>query len=279
MLKYLAAIFICCFNTLVYAEKAFEIPRSTVVEIKDPESGRTYPVFIKLPRSYETDQERVYPVVYMTDAYFSFQITSGAIFLPNSNGVMEEMILVAISYAQGESGRSSRIRDYTPIKAKDWKFETGGSETHANFIRKTVFPYIEKQYRASQDNRTFMGHSLGGLFAAYMLLTQPDMFSNYVIGSPSAWFEDEYILSLKAAPSDQPKRVYVSVGALETAEQGLLNDMVDSAKGLTKRLKEIQNQQLNIKLSVVDGATHSTVFSTIAAQGLDWIHGKKIEPK
>ena len=217
MSKYLAAIFICCLNTLVYAEKPFEIPRSTVVEIKDTESGRTYPVFIKLPRSYERDSERQYPVVYMTDAYFSFEITSGAIFLPNNNGVMEEVILVAVSYAQGENGRQSRIRDYTPIKAKKWEFETGGSVTHANFIRNAVFPYIEKQYRASPENRAFMGHSLGGLFAAHMLLTQPDMFANYVIGSPSAWFEEEYILSLKPVPSDQPKRVYISVGALETA--------------------------------------------------------------
>jgi len=275
MSKYLVIILVCCFYDLGHAENAFEIPRSTVVEIKDTASGRTYPIFIKLPRSYEEDKKHLYPVVYMTDAYFSFQITSGAIFLPNNNGVMEEMILVGISYAQGENGRQSRIRDYTPIKAKDWKFETGGSEAHANFIRAGVFPYVERQYRASPRNRTLMGHSLGGLFAAHILLTQPDMFSNYVIGSPSAWFEEEYILSLKAKPSDQPKRVYISVGALETAEQGLLNDMVASAKALSEKLKQIKQQQLEVRLSVVEGATHSTVFPTIAAQGLDWIYGKK----
>ena len=53
-------LFICLvlITTLSYAEKKFEIPRSSIIELEDPVTNRTYPLFIKLPKSYKNNVKK-----------------------------------------------------------------------------------------------------------------------------------------------------------------------------------------------------------------------------
>jgi len=69
---YLFILFFIGFTQLVKAQdtNTFEIPRSSVIDIKDPSSGRVYPLFIKLPRSYKSHSDESYPVIYLTDAWY-----------------------------------------------------------------------------------------------------------------------------------------------------------------------------------------------------------------
>nr|WP_246033208.1 alpha/beta hydrolase-fold protein [Shewanella canadensis] len=265
-------VFLC--STPLLADAAFEIPRSTVIELKEPKTDRVYPLFIKFPRSYHSDAKRKYPVIYLTDAWYSFQLVSGAIRFPMNSGVMEEAIIVGISYSEGSSGSSSRIRDYTPIKVDSWKRETGNADGHIKFIKNTVFPHIESHYRASSTQRTFVGNSLGGLLGTYILFTQPNMFSSYIIGSPSVWFNDNYILSESVKIPTRPVRVYLSVGSLERPEYGQSEDMVADAKALEDKLNGYKYPNLDLKLSIIEGARHATAFPTTVIQGLDWLYGK-----
>ncbi|MEW6997409.1 alpha/beta hydrolase [Colwelliaceae bacterium BS250] len=262
------------FSCLSFANIPFEIPRSTVIELKEPATDRTYPLFIKLPRSYSSNPDRKYPVIYLTDSWYSFQTVSGATRFPMNSGAMEEAIIVAISYSKGSQGASSRIRDYTPRKTSDWKMETGNAPGHAKFIRDLVFPYIETKFRADPLQRTFIGNSLGGLFGAYMLFNNPDMFSSYIIGSPSVWFNDDYILSAAVIKSETPIKVYISVGSLEKPEFGGREDMVSGAKKLAVKIAEQSGANISLKFSIIEGARHATSFPTTSIQGLDWIYGK-----
>jgi len=148
------------------------IPRSSVVEIKDLATNLTYPLFIKLPKSYKKQKNKRYPVIYLTDALYAFQIVSGATRFPMNFNSMEEAIIVGISYAKGSKGSSSRVRDYTPTFNEQWKNKTGDAKQHALFIENTVFNYIDTNYRTDIANRTFIGNSLGGLFGTYILLNK-----------------------------------------------------------------------------------------------------------
>jgi predicted alpha/beta superfamily hydrolase len=51
-------------------------------------------------------------------------------------------------------------------------------------LRDEIIPLVERSYRIT-DDRGIMGHSLGGLFAAYALFEAPDLFRRYGILSPS----------------------------------------------------------------------------------------------
>lgn len=260
------------------AEQRFTIPGSSVFELKDPNTERTYPIFVKLPRTYlradANSRDKQYPVIYMTDAMYAFQVISGATRLPMNMGRMEEVILVGISYATSEGGVASRVRNYTPTRDKSWKLETGKADEHIDFMANILIPHIENNYRAMQNNRTFVGNSLGGLLGGYMLLSQPDVFDNYVIGSPSVWFNDDFLLTLPTDKLDlTKKRVFIGVGELETKEFKEQQEMVLGATALYEKLQP-HIPSANLTLKVVSGADHATAFPTVATQGLYWLHKK-----
>lgn len=270
--------YICIFlfinsTQLVKAQdtSAFEIPRSNIIEIKDPDSERIYPLFIKLPRSYNNQEDKSYPVIYLTDAWYSFQIVSGATRFPMNTGKMQEAIIVGISYSKGSRGPSSRIRDYTHIEDSSWKFQTGKAKEHISFIEKSIFSFIENNYRVN-ESRTFVGNSLGGLLGAYILFTKPDMFNNYVLGSPSVWFKNNDILKIKTAPNLNKHKVFIAVGANETIElDSPKHDMVKGAKELELKLSGELFPNTKVKLLTIQGANHETAFPTTAIQGLYWL--------
>lgn len=98
------------------AEGAPYVLKGTQVwSVPDPVSGREYEVFVSLPASYEAEPNRRYPVLYVTDADYAFPIIRQIARRVNLEGpVIEEFILVGLSYAKGDGGADSRRRDYTP---------------------------------------------------------------------------------------------------------------------------------------------------------------------
>lgn len=57
-----------------------------------------------------------------------------------------------------------------------------------------------------------IGQSLGGLLATEILYTQPGSFDQYIIVSPSLWWDQESMLQ-REVPSKLNAKVYVAVGA------------------------------------------------------------------
>ena len=153
------------------------------------------------------------------------------------------------------------------IGINDWQLDTGKAAQHIDFIAEVVFEYIKANYRINPKQRTLVGNSLGGLFAAYVLFTQPNMFESYIIGSPSVWFDNEYILSQPITTAKQDVRVYLSVGSKETPEFGEGQDMVTGANKLAEKIRQSNDEQVQLEFSIIDGAKHATAFPTTLIQG------------
>ena len=266
----LLCVFICF---KLSANTPYEIPRSTVVELTDPATKRVYPIFIQLPKSYAKEPNKTYPVIYLTDAPYAFPIVAGATRFPMNSDKMQQAIIVAIGYEKGSRGASSRVRDYTPTQAQNWKKQTGNAKGHVTFLQSTVFTFIEKNYRASNTQRTYIGNSLGGLFGATILFIAPDLFSNYIIGTPSVWFDNNALLALKVNKPKIAIKVYVSVGAKETPAFGEGHNMVEGAAQLVQKINALNSDNIKIKSVVIEEAQHATAFPTTAIQGLDWVLG------
>jgi predicted alpha/beta superfamily hydrolase len=271
-----------CFCEHVFAIesdlKPFSIPRSLVTEVIDLESNRSYPLFIKLPKSYTKHKDKKYPVIYLTDANYAFQIVSGATRYPMNANKMSEAIIVGISYSKNSKRDSSRVRDYTPTINKYWRQQTGGAQQHMEFIEKSVFKYMAQHYRVDSNNRTFMGNSLGGLFGSYVLLTKPQLFKNYILGSPSYWFDNKYIFRLEAEVakniSNINANVFISIGERETKELESSYDMVNDAKKFYKKMLAWKQPNLKTKILIISDANHQMAFPTTAIHGLHWVLGK-----
>lgn len=271
----LVLLWCCSYSCSAVANSPYQLPRSFVTELTEPATGRVYPLYIQLPPSYAKEPNRLYPVVYLLDADYSFPLVAGASRFPMNSGAMQQFILVGLSYAKGSKGPESRVRDYTPSVDPSWKLQTGFAKAHQTFIKDRVFAYLENHYRVSKTDRTLVGHSLGALFAASVLWSEPALFSSYILASPSVWFHDEMILTSRARKPTQGIKVYLAVGELETPEFGEGQNMVAGAVKLKEKIEKLNSPLLELKFSVFAGASHSTSFPTAAIQGLDWIYSTK----
>lgn len=239
----------------------------------DPVSGRLYQVFVQLPPSYGSDPERHYPVLYVTDADYAFPVIRQIARRVNLNDpLVEEFILVGLSYAVGEGGARSRARDYTPVPIND---RTGGGEAYQAYLRTQVLPFIEGRFSADPARRIFMGHSYGGLLGAQILFSDPEMFDGYLLGSPSFWFADQVMMQREAeyarTNTDLPARIYMYIGEFEVPgveRRRNIYDMVGDNARFAARLQSRNYQSLSLSSEVLNDEDHLTVAPRGITKGL-----------
>ncbi len=262
--------------------RPYTLTGTQVWTVPDPVSGRDYEVFVSLPASYADSPQRRYPVLYITDADYGFPLIRSISRRVNLEGPMvEEFILVGLSYARGETGAVSRARDYTPTpngSRRNRDLIHGQSAAYLTYLQDQVLPYVEDRFRADPEHRIFMGHSFGGILGAEALLTRPGMFSAYILGSPSIWFDDRHLLKMEAerARGDRVMQaeVYMYIGRYEglgPASDPRFNktlDMVGDMALFEQRLKSRNYTGLTIASEVIDGEDHLTVFPTGLTHGL-----------
>lgn len=260
----------------------FLIENSIVLPIRSTKLGRDYEIYIKTPPSYGRSESsgRRYPVIYLTDGPYTFQVASGLSRLPFSQERFHEFIIVGISWAKGDAPADSRRRDLTPWRASTINGETGGAPAFWAFLRDEAMPLVEQRYRVDSGQRTLVGQSYGGLFGLWVALTEPGHFKNYVLTSPSIWFADHQILraaaSSAALKQDLDARIYLATGAREHPGPGgcagCENDMVADQERLANALRAHGSRNLQLRAEVIEDAYHETTFPIGLMKGMQWLY-------
>jgi uncharacterized protein len=187
---------------------------------------------IYLPVEYKTDSLKKFPVIYLLDgsADEDFIHISGLVQFGSFSWInmIPPSIVVGIANVD-------RRRDFTwPTRNKKDRQDnpsSGGSAAFRQFLEKELIPLVQNQYR-TDSNRTLIGQSLGGLLAAQILVTSPRLFNNYIIISPSLWWDDGSLLKNRPALVTPGRKVYIGVG-----KEGALmeNDARSLARIVRKR--------------------------------------------
>lgn len=238
--------------------------------VPDTMSARDYEVFVSLPASYETSPNRRYPVLYVTDADYAFPIIRQIARRVNLEGpVIEEFILVGLSYSKGDSPTASRNRDYTPTPngpARARSMVHGEGPAYQNYLKALAIPFIEGRFRADPARRVLLGHSYGGLLGAQILFTDPTLFQAYVLGSPSFWFDARHIMKMEASYArnhrDLPADVFMYIGEYEVPGPSTRNasvDMVGDVRTMEQVLESRGYSSLKVRSAVLADEDHLTV--------------------
>lgn len=257
-----------------------ELPKTRVIPIKDSKTARNYELYIKLPADYSKNKNKTYPVLYYTDAMWHFEMLSGA-----TEYMLDDIILVGVSWQldineglKKERGdHVSRFRDYSISKHNNPeiqnKYQLGQANKHLDFIRNDVIKYVDKTYRTNPNSRTYFGYSLGGEFGAYVLMTQPDTFNNYIIGSPSIKDEMKQLseLNTKYGPykasnknSSLKANVFITYGSLED------KTVTEPIEAFVKLLNDRRDDGIAVLKEVIDG-NHGTAFPMTAVRSVAWL--------
>ncbi len=262
------------------AQPYVALPDTQTLRVHDP-AGRDYPIWVALPAGYAEHPQKRYPVLYVTDALYSFPLVRSVRNLVGQQGQnIEDFILVGLPPQEGLTSKQSRSRDYTPsnparIPADYYSSDVtyGGAAHYRDFLATQVLPLVDARYRTDAARRTFAGHSYGALFGAYVLTTQPDLFSTYILSSPSLWFDQGLLPRLQDAAviPAQPTRVLLSVGGYETIKPGPRystgNDMLRQAADFTTQLQR-RGRNLQVDNVVIDGEDHLTVYPRVITRAL-----------
>lgn len=192
-------------------------------------------IWIYTPPNYQT-AVKSYPVIYLLDGDTHFHYVVGIVEHLSSIGRIPQMIVVAVP-------NTNRLRDFTPIHSLvngigqiDIAYDaTGGGDNFLKFLSDELIPYVDKNYR-TQPYRILEGHSLGGMFATYVLETAPALFNSYVIISAAFYGGNIAVLeSFGRFLSHHPelhKSVHVSIGeepGLRRGVDSLVHQLKDHA--------------------------------------------------
>ena len=222
-----------------------------------PQLDKRRRVWALVPCDYHRTKKR-YPVLYLQDAQnlFNEHAPFGNWAIDQKLGILKELgfgdlIIIAI-----EHGGSDRIKEYSPFDTD--KFGSGEGALYAKFIIETLKPYVDRKFR-SEPHRIHSGiggSSMGGLISVYTAMNYPDVFSKWMIFSPSLWLSSQIFREARDFENNEPSFVYLYGGKNESSS------MEKELKLFTEILqrKAINNRFIHYKLSIDPVATHNEAF-------------------
>lgn len=242
-------------------------------QLEVPYTKKHRRVRVLLPKNYEEDSSRSYPVIYFHDGQnvlYSKEAFSGhswkTIPTIKRNPDISRMIIVAI-----DNDGSERMHEYAA-----WKFtemgipgvQFGGKGTeYAEFVMEVVKPFIDKTYRTKSDkaHTAMIGSSLGGNITQFMGLAYQEQVGCLGVFSSANWLHqeafDRYIVRQEL---DKDQRIYIYVGTEEADDTdktlmagNIKQAYIDSSLTYYRQLIAGGVKLDNIRLEVSSGAVHN----------------------
>jgi uncharacterized protein len=265
----LSIIFVFCSSPQKNEEN--KIPNSVITKytelktIISKEVDDTFYVYVRLPKHYKSETEN-YPVLYLLDGDIAFDMSTSIIrYLQYANDV-PDLIIIGIGYGTmlNDGNLNFRERDYTFTKIAQLK-DSGGADKYLKFLKNELVPFVEKNYR-TDGNRILEGYSLGGLFTIYTMLTENNLFSSYIAGSPYLKENIDSLITLSKQSKKYNKKLFVTVGEKEDND-----DFRKPISKLFNAVSEISENKNNIKMEVFKNGTHFTCPSEALTYGIQFI--------
>lgn len=178
-----------------------------------------------LPDSYKAGSADKYDVLYIIDDW-NIKLGRDIQHFIVDEHTMPPMIIVGVL-------NTDRDRDFLPTHNNGNK-TSGKADKFLQFFKDELIPYINKTYPSDGDN-TLFGHSFGGVFVTYALLNEPQLFSNYVAGDPSYWWDNGVMLKQvkEQLPSLANKGKSLYIGGREG--QGMIEMKINPMDSLLKK--------------------------------------------
>jgi predicted alpha/beta superfamily hydrolase len=237
----------------------------------------TFQIVVALPSSYASSSSS-FPVVYLLDSDKSFGMARDIVNWLSWSRELPQVIVVGISYGgTNKQWWDKRTRDYLPTRdtsgiwGSKWPY-AGGGEAFRTFLKSELFPFIEKTYRTIPNDRTIVGISFGGVFASYVLFTDPSMFSRYIISGPALIWDNKRAFTYESKFFSHQKSisatVFTSIGLEDT------DDIIQPWREFNKVIASRKYENLRWIVLEFPDETHISVFPAALARGLKTVFAK-----
>ncbi len=234
-----------------------------------PQLGRRRRISVLLPHDY-AQTDRRYPVLYLQDGQNLFEDNApyGTWQLDKRLAQLAErgkgnFIVVAIDH-----GGQERIREFSPYGTLKWG--EGLGQDYARFLAETLKPHIDKQFRTlpSREHTAIGGSSMGGLISIFAGMMYPEVYSRFLIFSPSLWLSPRIFTERAPVHPLSRTKIYLYAGGKEGA------GMVANAKKLRDSFRQqgLDSQHLDLHLEIdPQGKHHEPRWGQEFPKAVEWL--------
>jgi predicted alpha/beta superfamily hydrolase len=182
-----------------------------------PQLRRRRRISVLLPWNYQQHPDRRYPVLYLQDGQNLFEDSA-----PFGTWGVDKQLAYMAQHGKGDfivvaidHGGKDRINEFSPYETR---FGDGLGRDYARFLAETLKPHIDKNFRtlAGREHTGVGGSSMGGLISIYAGVMFPEVFSKFMIFSPSLWVSQTIYLEPLRFHSLSPTRIYFYAGERES---------------------------------------------------------------
>ena len=197
---------------------------------------------IQLPRSYETEVHKNYPLMIVLDGDYMFNIVSGSVDYLSYWGDIPENLVVGINQKDTRFQDSSVFDNitFTPISS---------TASFYDFIVNELIPYFSKNYRVS-NFKVIVGQERTANFANFFLLKNDPQIRGVISISPKVSENMNRYLNENLSKSNS-KIVYTLSSSKRDFESIFKN-----VSELTASLDSIENKNLRFESLIFDKENH-----------------------
>lgn len=218
--------------------------------------GETRRLKIQLPRDYETNTEKSYPIVIVLDANYLFEPVAGNVDYFGYWEDMPEALVVGIM--QGDDRYDDCYYDDTNFMPAD-----KGADFF-EFIGMELVPFIDANFRTAKFTIA-VGHDLTASYINYYLFKDPPLFNGYIALSPdlAPMMDDRLPKRIPNIP--QKLFYYLATGTDDIPDLQLI------AQELNTSLSALKSEQFNYYYDNFEGATHYSLVARAIPSALEKI--------
>ncbi|WP_369998594.1 alpha/beta hydrolase [Winogradskyella sp.] len=196
---------------------------------------------IQLPRNYDQEANRTYPLVIVLDGDYLFEPVTGNIDYQAYWEDIPDCIVVGIKQA------STREDDFYYAEQTNLPIDKGAD--FYEFMGAELIPYIEENYKAS-NFRVIVGHDMSANFINYYLFKDQPMFRAYISLSPD--LAPQMIERLQQRLSILEQETFYYMATADADLKVLRNSIIEC----DAKLKSIENSKLHYKFDNFEDANH-----------------------
>ena len=226
-----------CMLNIAFAQVKYET-------IESSKLGETREIKIQVPRGYNSNEDKSYPIILALDGDYMFEAVAGNVDYYSYWEDMPEAIVVGVNQLD------KRYDDCLYSEQNSLPIETGAS--FFEFLGMELIPYIESTYR-TVDFRVAVGHGETANFINYYLLKSDPLFQAYIAISPElAPNMLDYIP--ERLGKLQSKVFYYLAGTSNDSKS--IRQMTEA---LNTSIASVDNKNVLYNYDIFEGASHYSV--------------------
>ena len=197
---------------------------------------------IQLPRSYDVESDRMYPLMIVLDGDYMFNIVSGSVDYLSYWGDIPENLVVGINQKDTRFQDSSVFDNitHTPISS---------TASFYDFIVNELIPYFSKNFRVS-NFKVIVGQERTANFANFFLLKNDPQIRGVISISPK--ISENMNRYLYENLSKTNSKIVYTVSSSEKDFESIFKNVSE----LTASLDSIKNKNLRFESLIFDKENH-----------------------